>query len=282
MPASVTDPRASGVVRSGDASGRASTGSPTSCTAGRSPGTVRLRRLGAGGFAIKGLEDTSAAGAGDVNGDGFADVIVAAGDRSDGGAYVVFGAPRRRSFDAARLGRRGFAVHGAPGDQQAGPVAGAGDVNGDGLDDLVIGAPSSLGAPPPRDAREAFGGAPRTWSSGSARTPPSAGRPWLPDRAAAAPDRPRRFRGGRRGRRQRRRTGRRGRGRARAAARPPSLPVGPGSAFVVFGAPTPDTVTLGEALERAASRSAAAQRRAAPARPWPASATTTATASATC
>jgi Ca2+-binding RTX toxin-like protein len=215
----------------------------------RSQGTVKLRRLGTGGFAIRGVEDGTAAGAGDVNGDGFADVVVAAGDRSDGGAYVVFGAPRRRSFDAARIGGRGFTIRGRRGDGQAGPVAGAGDVNGDGLGDVVVGAPISLGAPPPPDAYEPFGGgaayvvfgqrsnaAVRMGDRGFRIAPPPGQIGAVGAAVGGAGDV-------------------NGDGFADVIVGAPVLPidfraerVGPGSAFVVFGAPAPDTVTLGEAL----------------------------------
>ena len=80
----------------------------------RSAGTIDLGHLGRRGFAVRGIEEGSAAGAGDVNGDGYSDIVIGADDQQDGGAYVVYGGPRRRSFDAYRLGRRGLLVRGAP------------------------------------------------------------------------------------------------------------------------------------------------------------------------
>jgi hypothetical protein len=86
--------------------------------------------------------------AGDVNGDGFADVIFAApfadleGENS-GQAYVLFGSnqPFSRSFDLATLnGSNGFALSGIEGDRTGFAV------NGDGYGDLLIGAPSTDGS----------------------------------------------------------------------------------------------------------------------------------------
>jgi hypothetical protein len=84
------------------------------------------------------------AGAGDVNGDGFADVIVAGLDASGatGGSAFVFlgsaggipdGGP---ATAAARLGPD------LPGASVPLSVAGAGDVNGDGFADVILGDPS--------------------------------------------------------------------------------------------------------------------------------------------
>ena len=86
----------------------------------------------------------SVAGAGDVNGDGYADVVVGAslydaGESDEGAAFVFLGSasgvPSSSAADAAaRL----------ESDQQAallgGSVAGAGDTNGDGFGDVVVGA----------------------------------------------------------------------------------------------------------------------------------------------
>ncbi|WP_169806063.1 VCBS repeat-containing protein, partial [Azohydromonas lata] len=82
-------------------------------------------------------------GAGDVNGDGLADLVVTS--KVDAGrSYVVFGRSATATVDlnAVAAGSGGFAIHGqAGGDGSGWSVSGAGDVNGDGLADLVVGAP---------------------------------------------------------------------------------------------------------------------------------------------
>jgi hypothetical protein len=108
-----------------------------------------------GGFAINGESDGSSSGksvasAGDVNGDGLADLIVGAplqGGR--GRSYVVFGKSSTSPIDltavaASSGGIGGFAIYGEyNGDSSGFSVASAGDVNGDGLTDLIIGASQS-------------------------------------------------------------------------------------------------------------------------------------------
>jgi len=90
------------------------------------------------GASGEGVGDAIGA-AGDVNGDRRADVI-STSDVSRG-AVVVFGSKSTKSLDMARLGRRGFRIsaRGIAGGVQS--VAGAGDVNGDGLGDLLVGTP---------------------------------------------------------------------------------------------------------------------------------------------
>ncbi|NQV27219.1 MAG: FG-GAP repeat protein [Rhodopirellula sp.] len=86
---------------------------------------------------------------GDLNGDGFSDLVVGAPKRSgyDGEIFVVFG---RSSFSAtvevnSLNGTTGFKATGTTGQQAKTGVAisSGGDVNGDGIDDFVIGAPGS-------------------------------------------------------------------------------------------------------------------------------------------
>lgn len=86
---------------------------------------------------------TSVASAGDINGDDIPDVIVGAPQAGGGAgtAYVVFGSRRHRVIRLSHLRRHGFAIVGDPGSRAGSSVAGAGDVNGDGLDDLIVGAP---------------------------------------------------------------------------------------------------------------------------------------------
>ena len=103
---------------------------------------------GVGGFVINGLSTAANSGfsvsaAGDVNGDGFADVIVGSPGTSPGTSYVVFGkatgTPIQVSDVAAGTG--GFVINGQfAGDQSGYSVSAAGDVNGDGLADVVVGA----------------------------------------------------------------------------------------------------------------------------------------------
>ncbi len=108
------------------------------------------------GFVIPGLEAGDLAGrsvssGGDVNGDGFDDLIIGAygadpdGKSFAGTSYVVFGKAGGfgTSFDLASLdGSNGFAISGADAFDNSGfSVSSAGDLNGDGLADLIIGAP---------------------------------------------------------------------------------------------------------------------------------------------
>ena len=113
--------------------------------------TLNLSTLnGTNGFAINGIaagdqSGYSVSSAGDVNGDGIDDLIIGArGGSSSGQSYVVFGNSTGFSptLNLSTLnGTNGFAINGiAAGDQSGYSVSSAGDVNGDGIDDLIIGA----------------------------------------------------------------------------------------------------------------------------------------------
>jgi hypothetical protein len=92
------------------------------------------------------------AGLGDVNGDGLDDLLVGAPAVWPGGAaYVVFGKADGAEVDLASLGSAGdgFRVSGSVHGSAGFSVAALGDVNGDGLADMLIGAPdTAIGGKP--------------------------------------------------------------------------------------------------------------------------------------
>jgi hypothetical protein len=98
--------------------------------------------------AVDEFSGVSVARAGDVNGDGFADLIIGStaswSAPYSGSSYVVFGKASgfAASIDLSTLnGSNGFRLDGVAAFDQAGiSVAGAGDVNGDGFADMIVGA----------------------------------------------------------------------------------------------------------------------------------------------
>jgi hypothetical protein len=105
------------------------------------------------GEAVGDSSGFSVSSAGDVNGDGLDDLIVGAyqadpnGDDS-GKSYVVFGKTNSSAINLSAIADAsnptgGFVINGeTAGDWNGNSVSSAGDVNGDGLDDLQSNHPN--------------------------------------------------------------------------------------------------------------------------------------------
>ncbi|MBD2651906.1 FG-GAP repeat protein, partial [Synechocystis sp. FACHB-383] len=101
------------------------------------------------------IQLSTLAKAGDVNGDGFDDLLISSSNSNNnqGSVFVVFGGnsslwvPIRDNFpfplNDVLSGSRGFVIEGLPNSEAGTSISGGGDVNGDGFDDFMIGAPGN-------------------------------------------------------------------------------------------------------------------------------------------
>jgi outer membrane protein assembly factor BamB len=108
---------------------------------------VDLAALGAGGFTITGAGSSAwpgpnVAAGGDVNGDGYDDVLIGDEDTtfngsSAGSVWVVFGKASATTVDVNAAGKW-FRIDGMARDKAGTALASAGDLNADGRDDVLL------------------------------------------------------------------------------------------------------------------------------------------------
>ncbi|HEU4759593.1 MAG TPA: FG-GAP repeat protein, partial [Dehalococcoidia bacterium] len=126
-------------------SGSPSTGTQAATTFDMSNTTALTTVYGRGSGDF--LSDIPALAAGDFNADGFADFVVGArfadgpaDDRKDAGeAYVIFGSANPPGSVDIAAAEQGLTIYGGTPGGDLGFSAAAGDVNGDGIDDILVG-----------------------------------------------------------------------------------------------------------------------------------------------
>jgi len=102
--------------------------------------------------------DIPAMALGDFNGDEVQDLLIGARfadgpdeSRTDAGeAYVMFGSPNMRGIQELARDSPDVIIYGAKKGDDLGLWVAGGDLNDDGIDDIIVGAPSSFGPPEPR------------------------------------------------------------------------------------------------------------------------------------
>lgn len=125
---------------------------------GGSTDPIDVGALGDWGFAItssdpsdldgtRSYDVTGVAGAGDVNGDGLDDIILgnpssdSLGREDAGAAFIVYGKTDSADVDLAQLTTKGLRINGADTKDEAGVAVAAADIDGDGTNDVIVGAP---------------------------------------------------------------------------------------------------------------------------------------------